>query len=139
MHRAADIVSAGEVIFKSETQKATASAKFAVLKEGTPTEHLVQLLRERWRLERPSVLLSVSGSAQDMKLEQSLEHTIKAGLESAARSTNAWVFTGGMDAGVMALTSNALRGVASDSTSHDQLQTPCIGVAPFRKVRDSWI
>ena len=61
-------------------------------------------------------------------IQPRLESLLKAGLVSAASSTNAWVITGGTDAGVTALVGQALSQSAQGRT------TPCIGVASWRHV-----
>jgi len=130
------ILSAGNVVFKTERRRAKASARFAVVQDTVAVERLVHMFEKDWRLKRPSVLLSITGSAQDLRLDTALEQVVKHGLADAARSTNAWVFTGGTDAGVMSLTGLALRDVGAHVTEEDgkQKRTPCIGIAPWRKV-----
>ena len=125
--------SSGDVIFK-QGSRSKESAKFAVLPDSASVDILCDLLETVWKLEPPSVLLSVTGSAQDMALDSKLVQRVTSGLSSAARSTNAWVFTGGMDAGVMAMTGKALRGLAQRAHDVGSVQTPCIGIAPWRKV-----
>ena len=125
--------SSGDVIFK-QGSRSKESAKFAVLPDSASVDILCDLLETVWKLEPPSVLLSVTGSAQDMALDSKLVQRVTSGLSSAARSTNAWVFTGGMDAGVMAMTGKALRGLGQRAHDVGSVQTPCIGIAPWRKV-----
>ena len=133
------LLSMGSIIFKQENRRAKASARFAVVQDSVAVERMCDLLIQDWGLKRPSVLLSVTGSAQDLRLESSLEQIVKHGLADAARSTNAWVFTGGTDAGVMSLTGLALRDVnaggrGGDDEGQSHARTPCIGIAPWRKV-----
>lgn len=130
------MLSHGGIIF-TEATRSKQSARFAVVKDDTPVETLTHLLQTEWKLKPPSVLLSVTGSAQDMKFDHgsSLEQVLKHGIAAAASSTEAWVFTGGMDVGVMALTGVALRSLGGSSRGGDtDEQTPCIGIAPWRKV-----
>lgn len=130
----------GEVQFKNNYGNARAreNAKFALLpvvasqesagepQTETQAEDICALLDEIWELPPPSALLSVTGSAQDMSLEPQLEKIFQEGLAAASRATDAWVVSGGMDAGVMALVGKALAGSNN--------KTPCIGIAPWRKV-----
>ena len=108
----------------------SSEASFACLAADTELNLVAELLKANWRLRPPSVLLSVTGSAQDMALEPHLELLFKRGLAESARSTNAWVITGGTDSGVMALAGAA---IAENSSARGEL-TPCIGIAPFRCV-----
>ena len=124
-----DIIVKGTIIFNNEhtRTRVKAEARFAVVQHETPPQELLNLL-ESWQLTQPSVLISVTGSAT-LSMEHTLTQYVKRGLAAAARSTNAWVFSGGMDRGVMELTGQAMH---EATTSKDV--TPCIGVAPWRKV-----
>ena len=128
-----DILSRGTIMFNNEntSKRAKLSAKFAVVSHQTPKPTLISLLEETWQLPSPSVLISVTGSAE-LKMEHTLKEFVRHGLASAARSTSAWVFTGGTDSGVMALTGAAMRQVITDSSRG--LQGACIGIAPWSKV-----
>ena len=78
------ILSQGAVIFPGSNL-----ARFACVRHTTPIEELVAIL-ESWLGKRPpSVLISVAGSALDLKLDGKMEQSIKTGLESAARATSA--------------------------------------------------
>jgi hypothetical protein len=55
-------------------------------------------------LQLPSLVLSVTGDAGATKnLRPQYMDTLKAGLVTAVKSTDAWIFDGGMEAGVMKL------------------------------------
>lgn len=82
------------------------------------------MMEMHWDLHRrPSVLISVTGGAQSFNLTPRLEKAYKRGLAKAAQATNAWVFTGGTDSGVMALTGQALAEVSSD--------VACVGISTW--------
>ena len=102
----------------------------------TDADTVVKLLLSYWRIEKPSVLLSITGSAQAMDLEPRLEHYIIEGLERAARSTRAWAITGGTDTGVMELAGEALKPRDTNIRYADGAKwtTPLIGIAPLKKV-----
>ena len=57
----------GQIIFKSDARRAKAAPKFALVGDGMQAEHVCDLLEQDWNLKRPSVLLSVTGSAQDLR------------------------------------------------------------------------
>jgi hypothetical protein len=126
------VASFGEVSFISSMSqsKRVPQAKFACLADDTDVKSAAHLLTSCWGLRRPSVLLSITGSAQEMKLEPHLELLFKRGLAEAARSTDAWVITGGTDTGVMALVGAAI--AAHSATGGERM--PCIGIAPYRAV-----
>ena len=134
-----DILAKGTIIFNNDgalgenvhSQLAKALAKFAVVSPEIQHQQILTLLNE-WQLPPPLVLISVVGSVggkHELKMDQTLRNFMKQGLASAARSTNAWVFTGGEDRGVMNLTGLAMREALSRYGS-----TPCIGIRPWRMV-----
>jgi hypothetical protein len=53
-----------------------------------------------WELPRPKLLISVTGGAQDFPMNRSKQDVLYKLME-AARQTNAWIITGGTDAGIM--------------------------------------
>ena len=54
-----------------------------------------QILFHRWSLPTPNLLISVTGGAKDFQVAPELLSEFKRGLIKAAKSTNAWVVTGG--------------------------------------------
>ena len=131
--RAKEILNQGKVVFTTESTKSHVKreAHFAVVRSSCPMESLKGLLVQ-WEMTRPSVLISVTGSAKLSVSSQRLEF-IKHGLAMAVRATNSWVVTGGTDEGVMELTGQAMRQVANTMGMTDAV-TPCIGIAGWRKV-----
>jgi len=78
--------------------------------------------------DKPKVLLSVTGGAQDFKmLSSKLEQVFTRGIIRAAQSTDAWIVTGALDAGVMKFVGDAMRSQGVDDV-------PCIGIATYKKV-----
>lgn len=84
---------------------------------------VLDLMEKHWQIEPASVLISITGGAQDFKLQPRLLKAFKHGLAKAAQATNAWVFTGGTDSGVMQLVGEAL--------SETQCSAKMIGVATW--------
>ncbi|KAL5255510.1 hypothetical protein ACHWQZ_G010918 [Mnemiopsis leidyi] len=76
---------------------------------------VMELLETRWRLPRPNLIISVTGGAQDFQCPPELEKRFKRGLAKAAKSTDAWIFTGGTNTGVMKLVGEAVRGTSFGS------------------------
>eukprot|EP00966_Prymnesium_polylepis_P005201 119818-Prymnesium_polylepis.1 len=56
-----------------------------------------------FNLQEPSILLEVTGSAGSLEVRPRLQDLFSHGLAKAAQATNAWVFTGGTESGVMQL------------------------------------
>ena len=62
-----------------------------------------------WKLRKPEVLITVTGGAQDFALTPSQLNAFETGLNSAAKSTKAWIISAGSDAGVMKLVGKAMK------------------------------
>ena len=65
----------------------------------------------------PSVLISVTGGAQNFRLPQNLQAAFERGLMRAARSGNTWIITGGTDSGVMKLIGQAIADYSADNVT----------------------
>lgn len=65
----------------------------------TRPEHLMQLLTREWNLELPKLLISIQGGRANFELQPKLKTVLRKGLLKAARSTGAWIFTGGTNTG----------------------------------------
>ena len=63
---------------------------------------------EGWNLERPQLILSVTGGAQKFTIPHRMKKAFKRGLIKAASSTGAWIITGGTNTGVMRLVGEAV-------------------------------
>lgn len=142
------IITTGQVFFGRDSRARHMDKKFVIAdRDKTRPEDVVQLLSQTWGLQEPRAIISVTGGAQDFlhaassaagvvgisselasdagpSLEKFVLENLQHGLAAAARATSAWLFTGGMDSGIMSAAGKAL--AASG--------TPCIGVAVLRKV-----
>jgi len=77
---------------------------------------------------KPSVLISVTGGAQDFYMHSSkLEQVFNRGMLRAAQNIQAWIIDGGLDAGVMQYVGRAVKEVAISDV-------PCIGIASHKMV-----
>lgn len=85
-----------------ELPPADQQARVRVLRE------LADFIRYAWRLKVPSVIYSVTGSATSFTLRPKYQEAFAQSLLHATRNTNAWVFTGGTNQGVMKLVGDAL-------------------------------
>eukprot|EP01043_Picozoa_sp_COSAG02_P061400 COSAG02_NODE_8247_length_2643_cov_1.407233_1_plen_672_part_10 len=87
---------------------------------------LVDFMQQSWKMDMPSVIFSVTGSAQEFTLRPKFRDTFMSAVLNATRSTNAWIVTGGSDAGIMKLVGDTLaRG--------KQMQT-AVGIASWGAV-----
>lgn len=131
------VTAIGRLFWRSDEELQQEAARFVCVRAPrTDADIMVKLLLSYWCINIPSVLISITGGADhNLNLEPRLEHLIKEGLNEAARSTHAWVFTGGTDTGVMSLAGAAFR-ARSTSTQTDAARwnTPLIGIAPLSNV-----
>uniref|UniRef100_S4R483 Transient receptor potential cation channel subfamily M member 7 n=1 Tax=Petromyzon marinus TaxID=7757 RepID=S4R483_PETMA len=88
---------------------------------------LLQLMVKEWQMELPRLLISVHGGLQNFELHPKLKQVFSKGLIKAALTTGAWIFTGGVNTGVVNHVGNALKEHASRS-SH---KICTIGIAPW--------
>lgn len=116
----------GEIKFVAQGKEDP--AKFAVVPNTYPVSRFAQdFFLNACGLQKPQVLLSVTGGAQDFKmLSSKLEQIFTRGLMLAAQNSNAWIVTGGLDAGVMKF--------VGDSAREQDNPVPIIGIATFSKV-----
>jgi len=68
---------------------------------------LTLLLRE-WGLERPKLLNTVNGGKANFELQPKLKKNLGRGLLRAAKTTGAWILTGGINTGVTKHVGDAL-------------------------------
>ncbi|CAF3381710.1 unnamed protein product [Rotaria sp. Silwood2] len=98
-----------------------------------PAKHLIELLRNKWELPPPELIISVTGGAKIFNLPQRSRIALQKGLVSAAVTTDAWVFTGGTYAGVMKDVGDAFEKWTYKTSSVDRghVQVPVIGIASW--------
>lgn len=63
-------------------------------------EALLQLMLREWQMERPKLLLTVHGGAENFPLPLKVRQAFSKGLITAAQSTGAWIITDGINTGV---------------------------------------
>ncbi|CAI9538518.1 unnamed protein product, partial [Staurois parvus] len=102
-------------------------AKYVRASSDTQPSILFELMTEQWGLRVPSLLISVTGGAKDFNISPRLKTQFSRGLVKAARSTGAWIITGGSHAGVMKLVGEAIRNFSGGKGSEIVL----IGIATW--------
>lgn len=65
-------------------------SKFIRVGQFTPMEKMVSLLFNCWRLQRPKLVISVTGGAMNFFMKPKLRDVFRKGIVKAALSTNAW-------------------------------------------------
>ena len=60
---------------------------------------VMELLTKQWGLELPKLLISVHGGIANFDLQPKLKRVFHKGLFKAAKTTGAWIITGGTNTG----------------------------------------
>uniref|UniRef100_A0A8D0CX64 Transient receptor potential cation channel subfamily M member 3 n=1 Tax=Sander lucioperca TaxID=283035 RepID=A0A8D0CX64_SANLU len=93
----------------------------------TKPDLLLHLMTKEWLLDLPKLLISVHGGLQNFELQPKLKQVFGKGLIKAAMTTGAWIFTGGVNTGVIRHVGDALKDHASKSRG----KICTIGIAPW--------
>ncbi|KAA0724289.1 Transient receptor potential cation channel subfamily M member 1 [Triplophysa tibetana] len=93
----------------------------------TKPDNLLHLMVKEWQLELPTLLISVHGGLQNFDLPPKLKQVFGKGLIKAAVTTGAWIFTGGVNTGVIRHVGDALK----DHSSKSRGKVCAIGIAPW--------
>ncbi|CAF0797780.1 unnamed protein product [Didymodactylos carnosus] len=91
--------------------------------------HIVQFMRTAWNLPTPELIISVTGGAKLCNLTREMSNAFQQALISAVLTTDAWIFTGGTDSGVMKEVGNAI-------DKCRQKNIPCIGICSWYYTTD---
>uniref|UniRef100_UPI00358F2D64 transient receptor potential cation channel subfamily M member 1-like n=1 Tax=Myxine glutinosa TaxID=7769 RepID=UPI00358F2D64 len=95
--------------------------------QDTKPELLLHLLVKCWQLKVPKLLISVHGGMHNFDLPQKLKQVFGKGLVKAALTTSAWIFTYGVDTGVIRHVGDALK--EHHSKTRGRICT--VGIAPW--------
>lgn len=88
----------GEIDFHGGHNK---RAPYVRVSHDTNPKLILKLFLERWRIEAPNLIISVTGGAKSFVLKPKLKEVFRKGLMKAAKTTGAWIITGGTNTGVM--------------------------------------
>ncbi|XP_060805622.1 transient receptor potential cation channel trpm isoform X10 [Amyelois transitella] len=102
-------------------------AQYVRLSHDTRPELIVQLLTREWALERPKLLITIQGGKANFDLKPKLKKVLRKGLLKAAKTTGAWIFTGGTNTGVTRQVGDALQLERSQRAG----RVVSIGIAPW--------
>ncbi|XP_048483560.1 transient receptor potential cation channel trpm isoform X6 [Plutella xylostella] len=102
-------------------------AQYVRLAHDTRPELIVQLLTREWALERPKLLITIQGGKANFDLQPKLKKVLRKGLLKAAKTTGAWIFTGGTNTGVTRQVGDALQLERSQRAG----RVVSIGIAPW--------
>ncbi|XP_041464047.1 transient receptor potential cation channel subfamily M member 3-like isoform X2 [Lytechinus variegatus] len=102
-------------------------AKYIRLADDTSPDLILHLLKRHWNLGLPNLLISMRGGLQDFAMQPKLKRVLCKGLSKAARTTGAWIMTGGTNTGVTMLMGNAL----NNHSVKMRGRVVTIGIAPW--------
>ncbi|ERL88775.1 hypothetical protein D910_06157, partial [Dendroctonus ponderosae] len=108
-------------------------AQYIRVAHDTKPDHLMQLITREWGLELPKLLISIQGGKANFELQPKLKKVLRKGLLKAARSTGAWIFTGGTNTGVTKHVGDALLLERSQRTG----RVNTLGIAPWGIVENN--
>ncbi|XP_052279179.1 transient receptor potential cation channel subfamily M member 3-like isoform X3 [Dreissena polymorpha] len=90
-------------------------------------DQVLQLLLTQWGLELPKLLITVHGGILNFDLQPKLKRVFRKGLLKAAKTTGAWIITGGTNTGVTRHVGDAI----SDRSLKAKNKIIAIGIAPW--------
>ncbi|CAF4737945.1 unnamed protein product, partial [Rotaria sp. Silwood1] len=92
---------------------------------------IVDFMRDAWKLPTPGIIISVTGGAALFEIPSPrIRKLLRQDLVAAAVSTNAWIFTGGTNSGVMKEVGDAFHACRYKGTK-TTWKIPCIGIADW--------
>ncbi|XP_061762773.1 transient receptor potential cation channel subfamily M member 6 isoform X2 [Nerophis ophidion] len=102
-------------------------AKFVRVAVDTKPEALLQLMLKEWQMERPKLLFTVHGGCENFTLPPKVKHSFSKGLITAARSTDAWILTDGINTGVSKYVGEAVKTFGG----HNLRKRNTVGITPW--------
>nr|XP_057925954.1 transient receptor potential cation channel subfamily M member 6 isoform X2 [Doryrhamphus excisus] len=102
-------------------------AKYVRVAVDTKPEALLQLMLREWQMERPKLLLTVHGGCENFTLPTKLKQAFSKGLITAARSTDAWILTDGINTGVSKYVGEAVKTFGG----HNLRKRSTVGITPW--------
>lgn len=118
----------GEIDFLGQGRQ-TKRVPYVRLSHDTDVQLILKLMLERWDLEIPNLVISVTGGAKSFVLKPRLKEVFRRGLIKAAKSTSAWIITGGTNTGVMKHVGEAVKEQEMTFGSEDKVNV--IGIATW--------
>ncbi|CAF0789998.1 unnamed protein product [Adineta ricciae] len=100
IHKAIGVKSHGTITFADNKSN---RAEFIRVPPDASVMHVKELLIKQWCGKRPSLVISITGGAKDYHMKPKLLRAFRRGLSKVARTTGAWIITGGMNTGIMKL------------------------------------
>lgn len=107
----------------------TNKAQYIRLSYDTKPESVLSLLLREWCLERPKLLITITGGKANFELQPRIKRNLRRGLLKAAKTTGAWIVTGGTNTGVNKHVGDALMSEKSPRIKGGRVVS--IGITPW--------
>jgi transient receptor potential cation channel subfamily M protein 3 len=75
--------------------------QYVRLAHDTSPELIMQLFTKEWGLELPKLVITVQGGKSNFGRQRKLEKVLRKSLSKVAGATGAWIFTDGLNKGVL--------------------------------------
>ncbi|XP_052805159.1 transient receptor potential cation channel subfamily M member-like 2 isoform X2 [Mya arenaria] len=108
--------------------------KYVRVDVETKMSDMLELMMKVWGLDKPKLLISVIGGAENFNMSKRLRDTFRHGLLTTILTTGAWIVAGGTNEGVMKHVGKAVE--ASSIASINKNQVISIGIAPWGCVQN---
>ncbi|KAK2153336.1 hypothetical protein LSH36_300g03014 [Paralvinella palmiformis] len=82
-----------------DIESTSQSIQYVRLSHTTSPSLILQLLQQTWDLELPKLLISIHGGIRNFELQPKLKRVFRKGLLKAAKTTGAWIISGGTNSG----------------------------------------
>ena len=89
-------------------------------------DQVLQLLLKHWGLALPKLLITVHGGILNFDLQPKLKRVFRKGLLKAARTTGAWIITGGTNTGKKMFFSDVLHHKVRPMNLESQRKIICV-------------
>ena len=98
-----------KLVLSDEINSVEKEADVAIIANDTHPKQLINIITQRWLLERPSFVIAVTGGQRQLSITSKQATRFKQEFAKAVDSSKCWVFAGGTLAGVDYLVGQALR------------------------------
>ncbi|XP_072049892.1 transient receptor potential cation channel subfamily M member 2-like isoform X2 [Amphiura filiformis] len=85
----------GNVTFTNNGNK----AKYVRLADDTNPKLILELLRRKWKLDTPELVISVTGGRKNFKLNPEEKRQFQRAIKEVSQSKKTWILTGGTNCG----------------------------------------
>ena len=100
-----------EIEFLDQNEGIQKKAQLSILAVDTHPNLFMEVLLDNWKLQKPDIVISVTGTLNHVNLRRQEFNAFQTGLVKVVSTTKCWVITGGTNDGVDELVSRTLKEV----------------------------